>query len=122
METGFSDFDNRKIQFFIRLRYPHQPLSRVEEGRGRSLPAAPFPFPAHRTGRADFPHPALRLASPQGLRLGLKMHASETDDTEVSIDDFSREDPGRPGLHLVPLAKEVAHAVVDVMVNRPICL
>src|SRR5271165_1810753 len=24
---------------------------------------APFPPPAHRTGRADFPHPALRLAS-----------------------------------------------------------
>ena len=29
---------------------------------------APFPLPAHRTGRADFPHPALRLASPQGPR------------------------------------------------------
>jgi hypothetical protein len=27
----------------------------------------PFPVPAHRTGRADFPHPALRLASWQGL-------------------------------------------------------
>jgi hypothetical protein len=25
---------------------------------------APFPILAHRTGRADFPHPALRLASP----------------------------------------------------------
>ncbi len=29
---------------------------------------APFPLPAQRTGRADFPHPALRLASPQGTR------------------------------------------------------
>ncbi len=29
---------------------------------------APFPLPAHRTGLADFPHPALRLASPQGTR------------------------------------------------------
>ena len=26
---------------------------------------APFPFPAHQTGRADCPHPAFRLASPQ---------------------------------------------------------
>ncbi|CAA9302105.1 MAG: hypothetical protein AVDCRST_MAG89-544, partial [uncultured Gemmatimonadetes bacterium] len=28
--------------------------------------AARFPRPAHRTGRADFPHPALRLGSLQG--------------------------------------------------------
>ncbi len=28
----------------------------------------PFPVPAHRTGRADFPHPALRPASPRGPR------------------------------------------------------
>ena len=32
------------------------------------LAVAPFPLPAHRTGRADFRHPALRLASPQGTR------------------------------------------------------
>jgi hypothetical protein len=24
---------------------------------------SPFPLPAHQTGRADFPHPAFRLAS-----------------------------------------------------------
>jgi len=29
---------------------------------------APFPLPAHQTGRADLPHPAFRLASPQGPR------------------------------------------------------
>ncbi len=28
----------------------------------------PFPHPAHRTGRADFPHPALRLVSSNGTR------------------------------------------------------
>src|SRR5580658_4097128 len=41
-------------------------LGRVEEWRGCLGPEAiaPFPLPAHRTGRADFPHPALRLASP----------------------------------------------------------
>jgi hypothetical protein len=27
---------------------------------------APFPFPTHRTGRADFRHPALRLAASHG--------------------------------------------------------
>jgi hypothetical protein len=34
---------------------------RVEDGRGSLGPVAnaPFPIPAHRTGRADLPHPAL---------------------------------------------------------------
>ncbi len=64
--------------------------SRVEEGRGGgriglsvSAPLVwrclngraitPFPLPAHRTGRADFRHPALRLASPQGTRRTAKL-------------------------------------------------
>src|SRR3954449_12774787 len=29
---------------------------------------APFPVPAHQTGRADFPHPAFRLVSARGTR------------------------------------------------------
>jgi len=43
---------------------------RVEVGRGSLGPMAnaPFPIPAHQTGRADFRHPAFRLASPQGTR------------------------------------------------------
>src|SRR6266404_3718992 len=32
------------------------------------LAIAPFPIPAQQTGRADFRHPAFRLASPQGTR------------------------------------------------------
>jgi hypothetical protein len=45
-------------------------IGRVEDRRGSLGPVAnaPFPIPAHRTGRADFRHPALRLASPQGTR------------------------------------------------------
>ena len=40
----------------------------VESRTGAGAPDAggvvvPFPVPAHRTGRADFPHPALRPAS-----------------------------------------------------------
>ena len=31
---------------------------------------APFPIPAHQTGRADFRHPAFRLASSRGPRRG----------------------------------------------------
>jgi hypothetical protein len=40
--------------------------SRVEDERGSI--AAPFPVPAHQTGRAELPHPAFRLDSPQGTR------------------------------------------------------
>jgi hypothetical protein len=39
---------------------------RVEDERGSI--AAPFPVPAHQTGRAELPHPAFRLDSPQGTR------------------------------------------------------
>jgi hypothetical protein len=41
-------------------------FGRVEDGRGSwgPLAIAPFPIPAHQTGRADFRHPAFRLASP----------------------------------------------------------
>ena len=42
---------------------------RLSPSAGASVHAvAPFPLPAHRTGRADLRHPALRLASPQGTR------------------------------------------------------
>ena len=49
---------------------------RVEDGRGGlgHVGIAPFPVPAHQTGRADLPHPAFRLASPQGTRHGAKMN------------------------------------------------
>ncbi len=49
---------------------------RVEDGRGVSREAAPFPIPAHQTGRADFPHPAFRLASSQRCRRRAIMHSS----------------------------------------------
>jgi len=41
---------------------------RVEDGRGFDAEVAPFPIPAHQTGRADFPHPAFRQASLPGSR------------------------------------------------------
>jgi hypothetical protein len=42
-------------------------VGRVEDGRGSLGPVAiaPFPILAHRTGRAELSHPALRLASPK---------------------------------------------------------
>jgi len=42
---------------------------RVEDGRGGlAVWLAPFPIPAHQTGRAGFPHPAFRLVSLSGTR------------------------------------------------------
>ena len=71
-----------KLTLFLRV--PGAPLGRVEVWRGGlgfgllrcqgfpvrgaiSVCHAPFPHPAHRTGRADFPHPALL----QNLRTSL---------------------------------------------------
>ena len=41
------------------FRDPDESVLRVESRRGAVARSAPFPRPAHRTGRADFPHPAL---------------------------------------------------------------
>jgi transposase len=42
---------------------------RVEDERGcRRRDAAPFPVPAHQTGRAHFGHPAFRWTSPEDSR------------------------------------------------------
>ena len=94
---------------------------RVEDGRGSLGPMAnaPFPIPAHRTGRADFRHPALRPASSPGYRRWPKMHASKVDDAEVPEDILTAEPSCSPSLHLVPLDEEVAHAV-DMVVDGPI--
>jgi len=46
----------------VPLAHAHE-RGRVEDGRGFDAEAAPFPVPAHQTGRADFPHPAFRQAS-----------------------------------------------------------
>ena len=55
-----------------------------EERRGGLGPVGitPFPLPAHQTGRADFPHPASRPASPQSTRRGAKMDPTSSDHTE----------------------------------------
>lgn len=80
---------------YLKERKRHQgeqigEFGRVEDGRG-CLGAygqrAPFPVPAHRTGRADLRRPALRLASSRAhggqIRSG---QAFETDHTAFSVD------------------------------------
>src|SRR5215813_1632491 len=94
------------------------------------LANAPFPIPAHRTGRADFRHPALRLDSSHVVRYRVpwlrincqwtKMHAAQAQHA-VGPEDFSCGEPaGATRSHLVPPTEEVAHPVVDVVVNGPV--
>jgi hypothetical protein len=60
---------------------------RVEGGPGSlgPLAIAPFPIPAHQTGRADLRHPAFRLASPRGTRRGHSGQALEAQNAEFSM-------------------------------------
>jgi hypothetical protein len=77
---------------------------RVEDGRGSLGPvaSAPFPIPAHRTGLAELPHPALRLASPRGTRRGSEWQAFEAQQAELLVDHFTREPDGATPCHLMP--------------------
>ena len=68
--------------------------SRVEERRGDLGPLAivPFPPPAHRTGRADFSHPALQAISHEGMQHTATLPA-ELEDLAGLEDVFGRELP-----------------------------
>src|SRR5271170_6715053 len=77
---------------------------RVEDGRGNwgPLAIAPFPIPAHRTGRAALRHPALRLVSPHGTRRCNEWQAFEAQESAFSIDDVPGEALGPASCHFVP--------------------
>ena len=73
-------------------------FSRVGVGRGSDSSVVPFPIPAHRTGRADFPHPALRQDSPPDSRRSRKMHlANRSTPSEPKITSFARRRVPRVG-------------------------
>src|SRR6202011_4767247 len=57
---GFLQAYSRFAERLIVSCYPSQ--FKVESRKG-AVPAGPFPFPAHQTGRADFRHPAFRRTS-----------------------------------------------------------
>ena len=61
----------------------HAPLGgKVEERRGAAM-SDPFPLPAHQTGRADFPHPAFRLASPRHCRRRANVQPAKPEHAKV---------------------------------------
>ena len=91
---------------------------RVEDGRGG---IAPFPVPAHQTGRADFPHPAFRLASPQGPRRRPTALASKASDGQFAVNIVSGELVRSTPLHFVSLAEEVPRSVIDMLIDGLVC-
>jgi hypothetical protein len=56
------------------------------------LAIVPFPLPAHRTGRADFPHPALQAISHEGMQRAATLPAG-LEDLAVLEDVPGRELP-----------------------------
>jgi hypothetical protein len=81
------------------------------------LSAAPFPIPAHQTGRAQLRHPAFRLASPQTHERGsalvrLSCSTANSPNTALMLKRLV------PGLHLVTPPQEMPYALINVVVNR----
>ena len=92
---------------------------RVEDGRGSlgPLAIAPFPIPAHQTGRADFRHPAFRLASPRDMRRGRSGQALEARNAEFSMNDIECKSAIAAPLHLVP-SRERTCAIAQRRIDR----
>src|SRR5271168_5263026 len=82
--------------------------------------AAPFPLPAHQTGRAGFPHPAFRLASSRGSRRRAEMDTPEVEYPVCAEYRLMVEAVGAARRHLVTLNQEVTDPVVDVVVDRAV--
>src|SRR6202140_5131717 len=94
-----------QVDFLIAaVRAANVSYGRVEDGRGSLGPMAnaPFPTPAHQTGRADFRHPAFRPASPQGTRRDRSGQALEAQNAEFSMNYIECESAIAAPLHLVP--------------------
>src|SRR5262249_37481712 len=67
VEAGFTQpFYSPELGSYPNMYLDPKVESRIGAVAWGLLANAPFPIPAHRTGRADFRHPALRLASPHG--------------------------------------------------------
>ena len=77
---------------------------------------APFPLPAHQTGRAVFPHPAFRQVSLQGTRRRHLAHAVQHEHARVSVDLTGKPSDATAG-RIVSSTQKGEHAVEDVSIN-----
>jgi hypothetical protein len=91
-------------------------LSRVEERRGGAFVCAPFPLPAHQTGRAVFPHPAFRPASLQGTRRRHLTHAVQHEHAGFPM-NLMGEPSDASAWRIVSSAKKSDHTVEDMSIN-----
>src|SRR5215213_9621331 len=83
---------------------------------------APFPVPAHQTGRADFPHPAFRLASPRGTWRRAEMNAAQPKHAKFTKHHLIAEAAGAARQHLMTPNQEAPDALGDVVVDRPMAI
>src|SRR4051794_1495625 len=83
---------------------------------------APFPIPAHQTGRADFRHPAFRPASPQCTRRDRFGQALKAQNAEFSMNDIERESGIAAPFCFVFSRDEPAPPFRDVLSAAKVCL
>src|ERR1019366_579770 len=80
---------------------------------------APFPPPAHRTGREDFPHPALGEGSHfRPRKVGGLLR--KTDQTKLAVQRGFREPTGARPADLVLGAQPLTQPFADVLIHRPV--
>ena len=77
-----------------------------------SRPSTPFPLPAHRTGRADFPHPALGPGSSCRRARGPE-HAGDIYDTDRVVDVGGRVSALPPRFHPVFVDEPATYPPLD---------
>ena len=82
--------------------------------------SSPFPLPAHRTGRADFPHPALRLASWQAHDMAPALRHARAQHTKRAEHRVHTDMPATARRQLVTPGEEVAHVVIQVRLDCPV--
>src|SRR4030095_2030268 len=80
----------------------------------------PCPPPAHRTGRAQFAHPALGLASHRGMQTPGPTLGRQTDQSSVAEDLVSWKPTGPPPSELLPANKEMACTCEDETIHPPV--
>ena len=83
---------------------------------------SPFPAPAHRTGRADFPHPALRLDSLQRYRWDASSCTAHVMHSQIVEDRRVLELTGAPRGHLVTPLQKVSHSRSHMGIHGSIAL
>src|ERR1700752_869259 len=92
---------------------------RLSPRAGASIHIVPtFPIPAHRTGRAGFPHPALRLASHQTQRADVGPPGPQPSHAQRAEDLDWREPTRAARPHFVTPTEKVTHRAGDVAIDR----